>query len=128
MADLGTVWSALESWDQQRPKSFQLSGCRVRLYMGAMAIPMVAVQPTRPVEPAVDRMLALASLLERFALELDCVEIDGNYKINRRDTKEYVGRILAGALKLHAERILDIGEEAFGSLVAFYLSLPAGTG
>jgi len=93
-----------------------------------MAIPMVAVQPTRPVEPAVDRMLALASLLERFALELDCVEIDGNYKINRRDTKEYVGRILAGALKLHAERILDIGEEAFGSLVAFYLSLPAGTG
>ncbi len=45
MADLASVWSALEGWDQERPKILRLADCRVRLYMGAMAIPMVAVQP-----------------------------------------------------------------------------------
>jgi hypothetical protein len=124
MADLAAVWGVLEGWDQERPKILQLADCRVRLYMGAMAIPMVAVQPPRPIEPSVDRMDAFVSLLQGFALELDCVEVGGNYKINRSETKEYVGRILPDALKLHAERILDIGEEAFESMVTFYLALP----
>jgi hypothetical protein len=33
-------------------------------------------------------------------------------------------RILPDALKLHCERILDLGREAFGSIVTFYLGLP----
>ncbi len=72
-------------------------------------------------------MEAFVSLLQGFALELDGVEVGGNYKISRSDTKEYVGRILPDALKLHAKRILDIGEEAFESMVTFYLALPPAT-
>jgi hypothetical protein len=127
MGDLATVWTELGGWDQERPKILQLRDCRVRLYMGAMEIPMVAIQAPRRIEPRVDRMEEFASLLRGFTLELDCVEVGGNYKINRSDTKEYVGRILPDAVKFHAERILDVGEEAFESMVTFYLALPPAT-
>jgi len=35
-------------------------------------------------------MSGLAPALTRFGLELDCVEIGQNYKVNRSDTKEGV--------------------------------------
>ncbi len=122
---LTRVWQALEDWDQERPKSFQLPNGRAQLYKGAMEIPLVAFRPRDPVKPAEDRMVAFAPTLARFALELDCVEAGQNYKVNRSDTKEYVGRIQPDALKLHAERTLALGREVFDEIVTFYLGLPA---
>lgn len=123
--ELSRVWRALEDWDQEQPKSFQLPSARAQLYKGAMEIPLVAFRPRDPVKPAEDRLSALAPTLARFGLELDCVEIGRNYKINRSDTKEYVGRIQPDALKLHAERTLALGREVFDEIVTFYLGLPA---
>ncbi len=62
--------------------------------------------------------------LADFSGALELVEIDRNYKINRRDTNEYVARILPDALKLHCERILDLGSDVFEALTSFYLALP----
>ncbi|MBI2160278.1 MAG: hypothetical protein HYW08_11850 [candidate division NC10 bacterium] len=122
--ELSRVWRALEDWDQERPKSFPLACARAQLYKGAMEIPLVAFHPRVPVNPAEDRVAALAPTLARFGLELDCVEIGQNYKVNRSDTKEYVGRIQPDALKLHAERVLGLGREVFDEIVTFYLRLP----
>ncbi len=122
--DLSKVWHAVESWDQRRPKSLQFPGCLAQLYMGAMEIPIVAFRPGEPVDPRADRVAAFAPVLRRFGLELDCVEVGANYKVNRSDTGEYVGRILPDALKLHAPRILDLGLEAFEEIVTFYLGMP----
>lgn len=124
--ELGRVWRALEDWDQERPKSLPLSSGRAQLYKGAMEIPLVAFRPRAPVHPVEGRMSALAPTLARFGLELDCVEIGRNYKVNRSDTQEYLGRIQPDALKLHAERILALGREVFDEIVTFYLGLPPG--
>jgi len=91
--------------------------------MGAMEIPLVAVRPRRPVAPAEEAMAALAATLRRVGLELDCVQAGEHYKINRTDTTEYVGRIQSDALKLHAQRILALGRDAFDEIVTFYLAL-----
>ncbi len=88
-----------------------------------MEIPLVAFYPIKQVKLDEARMVTRASVLPRFGLELDCVEIGSNYKINRANTHEYIGRIAPDALKLHAERILDIGEDAFPEVVTFYLQL-----
>ncbi len=122
-ADVARVWRAVEDWDKKRPKTLELAAGQAQLYMGAMEIPLVAFWPLEPVKPDEDRMNAFAPALARFGLELDCVEVGSNYKINRSDTKEYVGRILPDALKLHVERILDIGQDAFRGIVMFYLGL-----
>jgi hypothetical protein len=122
--ELEKVWLALEEWDQERPKSLPLPDGRAQLYRGAMEIPLVAFRPRAPVMPGEDPMEAFATVLARFGVELDCVEVGRNYKINRADTGEYVGRIQPEALKLHAERILDLGRTAFEAIVTLYLRLP----
>jgi len=122
--DLAKAWRAVEVWDQQRPRSVVAPGCHVQLYMGAMEIPIVAFWPEAPVAPEAERMAAVEPLLQRWGLTLDCVEVGRNYKINRSDTGEYVGRILPDALKLHATRILHLGREVFEEIVTFYLCLP----
>ncbi len=124
MADLTTVWKLAEAWDREHPRSLEMDGCRAQLYMGAMEIPLVAFRPRPYVQPRDDRMQEVVPALVSLGLVLDTVEVNRNYKINRRDTNEYVARILPDALKLHCERILDLGREAFGSIVTFYLSLP----
>jgi len=124
MADLTIVWKLAEAWDREHPRSLEMEGCRVQFYMGAMEIPLVAFRPRPYVQPRNDRMQELVPALVSLGLVLDTVEVNQNYKINRRDTNEYVGRILSDALKLHCERIFDLGREAFESIVTFYLSLP----
>lgn len=124
MTDFTDVWKALEDWDHERPRSFAFDGGRAQFYMGAMEIPMVAVRPSRSVEPAAERVEAFARVLARFGLVLDCVEVGRNYKLNRAGSGEYVGRILPDAIKFHAERILDLGRDAFEALSALYLELP----
>lgn len=124
MTSLHEVWNAVERYDGNGARRFQLSECRVQLYMGAMEIPIVAFRTPHP--PSLDdtRMRELSLLLARFGLELECVEEGHNYKMNRSDTKAYVGRITDEALKLHVRRIVDIGREAFGAIVGFYLPSP----
>ena len=124
MADLTTVWKLAEAWDRERPRSVELDGCRAQLYLGAMEIPLVAFRPRPHVQPRDDRMRAFVPALVSLGLVLDAVELDRNYKINRRHTNEYVARVLPDALKLHCERILDLGPETFERIVTFYLTLP----
>lgn len=92
--------------------------------MGAMEIPLVAFRPRPHVQPLDDRMRAFVPVLVSLGLALDTVEIDRNYKLNRQGTNEYVARILPDALKLHCERILELGPETFERIVTFYLALP----
>jgi len=124
MPDLTAVWKLAEAWDRERPQSVELDGCRAQLYLGAMEIPIIAFRPRLHVKPENDRMQAWRPVLGSLGLALDPVEIDENYKINRGDTNEYVARILPDALKLHCQRILDLGPDVFGHLVTLYLSLP----
>lgn len=124
MADLTTVWTLAESWDRERPQSVELADCRAQLYLGAMEIPLVVFRPRPHVQLPDSRLQAWRPVLASLGLVLDPVEIDRNYKINRDDTHEYVARILPDALKLHCERILDLGPDVFECLTTFYLSLP----
>jgi hypothetical protein len=121
MTALDQVWSGVEQYQGEGARSFQVPGGRAQLYMGAMEIPIVAfrTKPSPSLEDA--RLRDLSLRLVRFGLELECVEEGGNYKINRSDTKSYVGRITAEALKLHVGRIVEIGREAFNVIVGFYL-------
>ncbi len=123
MDDLAALWKAMETWDRERAIPLEFAPCQAQLYRGAMEIPLVAFYPIKQVKLDEARMVTLASALPRFGLELDCVEIGSNYKINRADSHEYVGRIAPDALKLHVDRILDIGDEAFREIVTFYLRL-----
>jgi len=124
-ADVTAVWRALEVWDRDRPRSLELPDFRVRLYMGAMEIPMLALWPRARVTPAANRLAVWTPQLERFDLVLDCVSQDENYKLNRASSGAYVGRILPEALKFHAERLRGLGCEALAELGALYLALPA---
>ncbi len=124
MPDLTAVWKLAEAWDRERPQSVELDGCRAQFYLGAMEIPLVAFRPRPHVQPQDDRMQAWRPVLTSLGLVLDPVEPDQNYKINRSDTNEYVARILPDALKLHCERILQLGPDVFEDLVTFYLALP----
>lgn len=127
VADFAEMWRALEAWDRDRSKSLEFSDCRVQFYMGAMAIPMVAVQPRVPVMPAAGLIAAWQPVLDGFGLVLDCVTEGANYKLNRRGSGEYVGRILPDALKFHATRMLDLGREVFEEICRHYLALPPET-
>ena len=118
------VWLAVERYPEKGAKSFQLAGCRARLYMGAMEIPIVAFDPTDPPLLEERRLRELSRRLTQFGLELECVEEEHNYKVNRADTKAYVGRITDEALKLHMGRIVEIGRGAFDVIVGFYLQVP----
>jgi len=124
MSTLQDVWLAVERYERKGAKSFQLVGCRARLYMGAMEVPIVAFQATDPPSLEERRLRELSRWLAQFGLELECVEEGHNYKVNRTDTKAYVGRITAEALKLHAGRIVEIGRGAFDVIVGFYLQGP----
>jgi hypothetical protein len=112
MVELATVWEPLHSWDRERPERMTLAPGAVRLYVGAMEVPLVAVRPPARVQPAEDRMARFRAVLARAGRELDCVETGWNYKINRSDTKESVGGIVPDALKFHVGRILAIGQLA----------------
>ena len=123
MGDLATVWKLAEDWDRTRPHNIELTSGRAQLYLGAMEIPLVAFRPRPHVQPRDDCMQAWRPILATLGLVLDPVETGQNYKINRADTNEYVARILPDALKLHCERILDLGPEAFERIVTSYLGL-----
>jgi len=126
--DFARVWRALETWDQTRSRVLDVPGCRVQLYMGAMEIPMLALRPATPAAPGPERLTAWLPVLDRLGLVLDCVTVGANYKLNRRGSGEYVGRILPDALKFHAARLLDLGPEALEAIATLYLALPTACG
>ncbi|MBI2916155.1 MAG: hypothetical protein HYY07_04785, partial [Elusimicrobia bacterium] len=81
MDELKAVWTELESHDWSRPKSLPISNHRVKLYMGAMEIPLVSFQPKESFILSPQKMKEFISILDSLGLELDCVEEGGNYKI-----------------------------------------------
>ena len=121
MESLHRVWSGVEQYQGEGARSFQIPGGRAQLYMGAMEIPIVAFRMEQSPSLEEARLRELSLRLARFGLEIECVEEGANYKINRSDTKSYVGRITDEALKLHVGRIVEIGREAFDAIVGFYL-------
>jgi hypothetical protein len=123
--EFAAVWRALASWEPGRARVLELPGCRAQLYMGAMEIPMLALWPATPVSPAEERLARWQPVLDRLGLELDCVTPDANYKLNRRGSGEYVGRILPEALKFHAGRVQGLDREPLEALCREYLALPA---
>ncbi len=124
MASPLDVWKAIEGYDGEGSKDFELPGGQAQFYKGAMAIPLVAFYAQNPPDLEETCMWDLSLLLARFGLELECVEEGHNYKINRSDTKAYIGRITDEVLKLHVGRIVEIGREAFEAIVGFYLRHP----
>jgi hypothetical protein len=128
MSTLQDVWLAVEQYAGKGTKSFRLRGCRARLYLGAMAIPIVAFHTPEPPSLEEPRLRELSRRLEQFGLEIECVEEGHNYKVNRSDTKAYVGRITGEALKLHTGRIAEIGRAAFDVIIDFYLQNPGPGG
>jgi len=123
-ADFATIWRALTTWEQSRARVLDLPGCRVQLYMGAMEIPMLALRRTTPLVPDAEQLATWQADLDRFGLVLDCVTPDANYKLNRHDSGEYVGRVLPDALKFHAERIVGLGPQPLKVISRAYLALP----
>lgn len=121
MDSLKEIWKAVEDYTGDGAKSFSRPSARIQIYKGAMAIPLVVFHPKNP--PVLDesRMEVLSNLLTEMGLELDLVESGENYKINRGDTKTYVGRITRESLKISIARILELGEEVFSKIVEFYL-------
>ena len=122
--DFAGVWRALSEWDHVKPRRLDFVACWVQLYMGAMEIPMVALQPAARVAPEAERLGGWQPLLDRFGLVLDCVTEGANYKLNRCENGEYVGRILPDSLKFHAVRVLGLGLEGFEEISRAYLALP----
>ncbi|MBI1979450.1 MAG: hypothetical protein HYS58_01660 [Elusimicrobia bacterium] len=121
MDELKAVWTELESHDWSRPKSLPISNHRVKLYMGAMEIPLVSFQPKESFILSPQKMKEFISILDSLGLELDCVEEGGNYKINRAQDQLYLGRITRESLKLHAIRVRELGWNAFEKIVQFFL-------
>lgn len=119
--NLQQIWQELQSYDGNSSKSFQLNGCKVQFYKGAMEIPLIAFIPQSPFQLEDERMKLFAPILSSLNLELDCVEDGTNYKINRKEDHQYLGRITKDALKLHASRIQELGWDGFQRIVTFFL-------
>ncbi len=115
------VWKELKVYNGAGSKSFQLSGCRVKIYKGAMEIPLVSFQPTKEFVLSTDRMKRFSEILSSIGLELDCVEEERNYKINRIEDHQYVGRVTTEALKLHVERSKELGWEFFYKVSTYFI-------
>lgn len=118
---LEEVWKELASYSGQGSKNFDMDGTRVQFYKGAMEIPLVAFYPKSPFDLNETRLVEFSKLLASHGFKLDCVEEGGNYKINRSEDGQYLGRITQEALKLHAERTREIGWDLFNRLTTFHI-------
>jgi hypothetical protein len=121
MTTLAEIWREVEVYRGDGAKCLELQACCVEFYLGAMAIPLVVFRPQVPGPIADDRIGEFAALLRGYGLEIECVEEGRNYKINRRDTHAYVGRLTEDALKLHVTRIVELGFDVFKGIAGFYL-------
>ncbi len=115
--DLSKVWNSLQSFDGTKPVSFDFPLARVKFYMGAMEIPMISLSPKVRLQLTPSEMESFSQILNSNGLELDCVAEGGNYKINRSEDGQYMGRVTEEALKLHAVRIREVGEDLFQKIV-----------
>ena len=120
--NLSELWKEFQSYDGTGSKHFELPGCGVQFYKGAMEIPLIAFIPERKFDLGPAKISEFSKLLSSLGLMLDVVQDGGNYKINRSEDGQYVGRITSEALKLHAERIKDLGWEPFSKIVGFNLN------
>lgn len=120
--NLSEIWREFQSYDGEGLKNFQLSECQVRFYKGAMEIPLIVFCPTQSFDLSDEKISKFSELINSCGFELDCVEENGNYKINRSEDGQYLGRITPEAFKLHAERIKELGWELFSKIVQFHLN------
>ncbi len=127
MSTLAEIWREVERYEGRGTKSLELQACCVEFYLGAMAIPLVVFRPEVPGPVADDRIGELTALVQGYGLELECVEVGRNYKINRGDTHAYVGRLTEDALKLHVGRIVELGFDVFQGITGFYLRAVCGS-
>ena len=118
---LEEIWTALQSYEGEGSKNFDLSGVRVQFYKGAMEIPLIAFHPSVPFDLSEGKLSELTDLLSGYGYELDCVEDSRNYKINRSEDGQYLGRLTRDAFKLHAARTKELGWETFSKMIAFHL-------
>lgn len=116
---LEQIWQALQLYNGEGSKNFDLSGTRVQLYKGAMEIPLIAFHASSPYDLSEEKIEALSDLLAQHGFELDCVEDNRNYKINRSEDGQYLGRITLEALKLHVERSKELGWNIFKEIAEF---------
>lgn len=119
--NLAEIWQEFQSYDGTGSKNFSIPGCRVKFYKGAMEIPLIAFNPEKPFELSDSLMKDFSRLLSSFGLDLDCVEEGSNYKINRAEDGQYIGRITQESIKLHAVRIKELGWDPFNKMVSFHL-------
>jgi hypothetical protein len=119
-----SLWSEMEEYLKSdfKRKVFDYGNLTVQLYMGAMSIPLLALQPKNRVIIDQTVLNELSEILRRYKLELEYVE-ENNYKINREDTKAYVGRLTDESFKLSIKRLIDeIGsKDLFRELFEFYI-------
>lgn len=127
METLAEIWREVEGYEGRGTKSFELPACGVEFYLGAMAIPLVVFRPAAPGPIAEDRVGELRTVVQGYGLELECVEVGRNYKINRGDTHAYVGRLTEDALKLHIGRMVELGFDVFQGIAGFYLRAICGS-
>ena len=114
--NLEDIWKEFQSYNGRGSKNFELPGCRAQFYKGAMEIPLIAFYPAQPFDLNESKLSELSAILAAFGHKLDCVQENGNYKINRSEDGQYLGRITNDALKLHAERIKELGWEPFSKI------------
>ena len=125
--NLSELWKAFQSYEGTGSKHFELPGCGVQFYKGAMEIPLIAFLPEQGFDLGQSKVSEFSKLLSSLGLKLDIVQDGGNYKINRSEDGQYVGRITSEALKLHAERIKDLGWNAFSQIAGFHLNETAAS-
>ena len=122
--DEETLWAEMQGYlkgDYKR-RVFNYNNCTAELYMGAMSIALLALWPKRTIILGQPMLDDLSKILHKYKLELEYVE-EGNYKINRADTKAYVGRLTNEGLKLSIKRLIEeIGsKDLFKEIVDFYV-------
>lgn len=118
---LQEIWKEVQSYEGEGSKKIDLPSGRVQFYKGAMEIPLVAFFFKNSLKLDEPCMKDFSSLLLSLQLELECVEEENNYKINCSDTKLYLGRVTSDSLKIHLERIKEMGDKTFCKIVNFFL-------
>ena len=119
--NLSDIWKEFQSYDGTGSEHLELPGCGVQFYKGAMEIPLVAFVPEQAFDLSPAKVADFSKALSSLGLTLDVVQDGGNYKINKSEDGQYVGRITSQALKLHAERIKEMGWDAFNRIAGFFL-------
>lgn len=119
--NLEEIWKEFQAYDGEKSRSFHTNSMKIQFYKGAMEIPLIAFYPNQPFDLNASKMLEFEALLAGQEIEIDCVTEGSNYKINKSEDHQYIGRITNEALKLHAIRIKELGWVIFEKVAGFFI-------